>query len=219
LGNLCVLYYRRIQEQGNHLKEWIIMDGDFRQKINIELTEGEADCLLSWILFMEKKAADEPEQDVSEMVAMLFARLVGAYPDLMESENVKSFLKQHGQTSESVRVPQEMALIPRFRLVRQVEQELEIQRKNLKAELTKLEARETFLEGNCRKRVLDEESKYPTDRLRYIAVGRGLGSDVNYQFIQERKRKIKAELARISEEISSLSRNPETSRTESLVMV
>lgn len=178
------------------------MDGEYRQKINIELTESEAECLLRWILHMEKEVMDDSEQDVSEMVSMIFARLLGAFPSMMESENVMSFLKQHGLVSEGV--PNSRALIPRYRVFKQVEQELQSMQSNINAELTKLSMKETFVKNNCIKQVLDEGGRYPTEALRFAEIWRRVRSDMNYRFIEERKIRLKSELRKVTADITEL---------------
>ena len=182
------------------------MDGEYRQKINIELTESEAECLLNLALSLEKDIiGDSGKQDVSEMVTMLLARLVGAFPAMIETENIISFLKQHGLIAENV--PNHMALVPRHRVFKQVEQELLAIRSTINAELTRLNIRETFVKNSCIKQVLDEDRKYPTEQVRLAEIWRRVRSDMNYKFIEDRKQKLKSELKKVTTEITELYRS------------
>lgn len=189
------------------------MDGEYRQRINIELTESEADRLLNLVLSKEKTVQDKPELDKSSIAAMLFARLVGVYPNLIENDSAVSFLEQYGYGHSSGNdndyegVPDDKALVIWDRVsLMKVEQHLQATRNYIKAELAKLNAREKFIESCCIKRIFKENEWYPTDRRRLAEIWRRLGTDLDYKLVRERKQKLKNELAKISAEIVTLSR-------------
>lgn len=199
------------------------MDGEYRQRIDIELTESEADCLLNLILSKEEMAQDNPDLDHSSMVTMLFARLVGAYPNLMDNDKAMSFLRQHGygphkdndnnsdNHGEPMEVPfnilnDKALVIWDMASVRKIQQHLQATGNFIKAELTKLDSRAKYIESCHIRRVLCENAGYLTEQRRLAEIWRRLGADADYKLIKERKRSLKSELAKISTEINTLSR-------------
>ena len=190
------------------------MDGEYRQRIDIELTESEAECLLNLVLSMEKIVQDNIPQDQPLMVDMLFARLVAAFPGLIENDKAISFLEQHGYDYGNgggngygyEGVSNDKALVMWDRMVmKKIEQRLTATRGYIKTELAKLDAREIFIESYYIRLVLGENVKYTTERLRLAEIWRRIGADMDYKIIKERKYKLKSELAKISGEIAALS--------------
>ncbi|MFC1925917.1 hypothetical protein ACFLW2_04385 [Chloroflexota bacterium] len=192
------------------------MDGEYKQRINMELTESEADRLLNLVLSMDKTSQDSPQQDQSSMSSMLFARLVGAFPNLIENDNAMSFLEQHGygrsegntDHTEFEGVAKDKALIVWDRVsLKRIEQHLQATRSHIKTEIAKLDSRRKFIESCYIKQVLNERGGQLNERRRLSEIWRRLGTDMDYQLVKERKRQLKSEDAKVLGEIATLSKS------------
>lgn len=188
------------------------MNGEYRQKINIELTESEAHCLIDLVLSLDKATQDDPNQDHSAMTSMIVARLIGAYPNLLEDTNIISFLKKHGywhNSSDSndrfdgISGGNELIIWDRIALKR-IEEHLQTTRSYIKSEIAKLEARGKFIESSYIRCVLNESGRYNSEKQRLSEIWRRIGDDAKYKIIKERKCQLKSELSRVSREINTL---------------
>ena len=174
------------------------MDGEYRQRINIELTESEAGCLMSDVLSNEST-----EQDYSAMAAMIFSRLVGTFPNLMVNDRAVSFLKRNGYEYDPV--SNDKSLIPWDILtLKAVEKDLQNRKRYIKAELAKLTAKTKAIESKYILQVLREDSLYPTEGDRHIEIWCRLKADMDYNLTNQKKGELKKELKNISDEIAAI---------------
>ena len=177
-----------------------------RHKVEIELTESEADCLLNWVSSAGEAFGSDLQQEQARVIVILYMRLMEAFPNLIASESVMQFLEQNGQRSNDVADGQ--AVAPVERVLRRVDQDVWAIRDHINAELAKLDKREELIQARYIREVLDDEERYPTMRLCFAEITRRLNADLECRAIRERRQRLRFELAKVLQEVATRSKAP-----------
>lgn len=168
-----------------------------RFKVELELTENEADCLLNCFSYVGKTLGNNLRREQMSVIAMLYVRLTDIFPSLIASESVMSFWEHHSQSFADAALGSMPA--PMECVSRQGTRDVQPIREYINAELAKLNKRQECIQARYIREVLGLYGRYATDRQCPVEVTRRLNADTEYRLITERKRRLQSELAKTSE--------------------
>jgi len=126
--------------------------GANKHKVELDLTESEADCLLSCFSSMGKTLGSSLRQEELGVIAVLYVKLTDIFPTLIANESVMSFWEQRSRRSKNV--AQGEIATPTKDILRYRNRDESDVREQIKTELTKLNKREEFIQAKYIREIL-----------------------------------------------------------------
>lgn len=168
-----------------------------KYKVELELTEEEADCLLNCFSSIEETLGINFQQDQLSVIAMIYRSLADIFPELIANERVKSFWESHKRANKNEGYSKTSS--NNDSTITYSKQDLKTMREDILAELQKLNKREEFIRTRCIREVLFENERYPVERHCPVEITKRLNLNTEYCFIAERKQRLRSELAKTFE--------------------